>query len=164
MTTTVILADYQNPKHQQDIPIMMQAYATDPMGGGTPIAESVLAGLVEKLAQLPYAFSVLAYQGDDVVGLANCFEGFSTFQAKPLINIHDLVVANGHRGQGVGQALLQAVENIAQEKGCCKITLEVLSNNEIAQGAYQKFGFAGYQLSETGGQALFWQKSLATVS
>lgn len=163
MPINVVLADYQNAKHQQDIPIMMQAYAKDPMGGGEPIDEATLATLVAKLAEFPTALTLLAYDGETVIGLANCFENFSTFQCKPIINIHDLVVAQSHRGQGVGRQLLQAVEAIAQDKGCGKITLEVLSNNEVAKKAYQQFGFAGYQLSEAGGQALFWQKKLATV-
>ena len=44
----------------------------------------VLQSLVPKLAKLPHAFSILAFVDGEAVGLLNCFEGFSTFAAKPL--------------------------------------------------------------------------------
>jgi len=59
--------------------------------------------------------------------------------------------------------LLEKVEEVACSKGCCKITLEVLSNNEIAKCAYSKFGFAGYELDPEAGSALFWQKKLTGI-
>ncbi len=160
MKIDIIRADYTNPRHQQDLPALLNDYACDPMGGGEALSEEVQHSLVAKLAELPHAFSVIAYVDDKPAGLANCFEGFSTFAAKPLINIHDLAVKSEFRGLGISQRLLSAIEEIGREKGCCKITLEVLSNNEVAKSAYQKFGFAGYELDPNAGGAVFWQKKL----
>ena len=87
-------------------------------------------------------------------------EGFSTFLCKPLINIHDLVVLEQYRGAGLSHKMLQKVEDIAIQKGCCKLTLEVLAGNEVAKSSYSKFGFSGYQLDPKTGGAHFWQKSL----
>jgi hypothetical protein len=56
--------------------------------------------------------------------------------------------------------MLQYVENIAVEKGCCKIILEMLEGNRVAKHAYLKFGFAGYELDPKMGKALFWEKTL----
>ena len=94
-------------------------------------------------------------------GVATAFPGFSTFAARPLLSIHDLAVLSPFRRQGIGQALLAALEQIAMELGCCKLTLEVLSNNQVAQGAYRKSGFAPYELDAKTGIAQFWQKWLA---
>jgi len=77
-----------------------------------------------------------------------------------LINIHDVIVLNEYRGNGVSQNMLNKVEEIANSKGCCKITLEVLNNNEIAKSTYSKFGFSAYELNPKAGFALFWQKKL----
>jgi len=44
-----------------------------------------------------------------------CFRGFSTFAAAPLINVHDLAVVPGFRGQGIGRRLLEAVEMYAED-------------------------------------------------
>ena len=39
-----------------------------------------------------------------------------------------------------------------QSLGCCKLTLEVLEGNKLAQAAYIANGFAGYQLDPEMGQ------------
>ena len=102
------------------------------MGGGAGLSEYARANLVCELKDLPTFHGALAYAGDEAVGLINCFAGFSTFAAKPLLNIHDIVVHAGARGQGIARALLGWAEQRARELGCCKLTLEVLSNNTRA--------------------------------
>ena len=77
-----------------------------------------------------------------------------------MINIHDVAVISEFRGLGISQRMLLEVEKIAREKGCCKITLEVLEGNEVARAAYLKYGFDGYELDPVLGKALFWQKTL----
>jgi ribosomal protein S18 acetylase RimI-like enzyme len=112
------------------------------------------------LSKLSYAFSIICYVNNKPAGLVNCFEAFSTFKCKPLINIHDVVVVNEFRGLGLSQPMLSKVEEIAKLKGCCKITLEVLEGNKVAQKSYIKFGFAGYELDPIMGKALFWQRNV----
>jgi ribosomal protein S18 acetylase RimI-like enzyme len=76
--------------------------------------------------------------------LAVCFFGFSTFQARPLLNIHDLAVVPEYRGRGVGRALLEAAEARAAERGCCKLTLEVQDANPRARQLYERYGFGDF--------------------
>jgi len=71
-----------------------------------------------------------------------------------------VVVTENARGLGISQKMLQEVEKIAKERGCCKMTLEVLEGNVVAKGAYQKFGFSGYELDPKIGKAMFWEKVL----
>ena len=163
MNIEVIKADYSNEQHKIEIPMLLDSYASDPMGGGKPLDEEVKNNLVKELSRLPYAFSVIAYIDGQPGGLVNCFEAFSTFSCKPLINIHDLVVLDQYRGNGVSQVMLDKVEEIARSKDCCKVTLEVLSNNEMAKSAYRKFGFSGYELDPEAGTALFWHKLLTST-
>ena len=160
MALKILVVDYHNEQQARDLVMLLDAYAQDPMGGGSPLSDTCRAQLVSKLATLSYGFSLLAYADGEPVGFANCFEGFSTFACQPLINIHDIAVLQSHRGTGVSKCLLEAIESIAKQKGCCKITLEVLSNNERAQSVYKKFGFADYALDPDAGTALFWQKKL----
>lgn len=154
----ITLADYQNPKHRQAVVAMLDDYARDPMGGGEPLPDETKENLVEEMAKREYVFSLLAFVDDKPVGLANCVEGFSTFAAKPVMNIHDIAVIKDFRGQGIAKRLLQEVETLAQFRGCVKLTLEVLEGNEPAKLAYDKFGFKPYQLDEATGKAEFWQK------
>jgi ribosomal protein S18 acetylase RimI-like enzyme len=160
MNIKVVAADYLNEQHARDIPMLLDRYAADPMGGGKPLDEDVKNNIVRELSKLPHAFSVIAYVDEQAAGLINCFEGFSTFLCKPLINIHDIVVLDEYRGNGIAGMMLEKIEAIARSKGCCKLTLEVLSNNEAAKSAYQKFGFSDYELDPQAGTALFWQKLL----
>lgn len=160
MNIEIIQADYRNATHAKDIPYLLNAYATDLMGGGKALSSYVMENLTAELAKRPHAFSVLAYVDGKPAGLVNCFEGFSSFACKPLVNIHDVIVHQTFRGLGLSQKMLSKVEDIARERGCCKITLEVLEHNHVAKSSYQKFGFASYELDPTAGQAVFWQKTI----
>ena len=160
MNPDVFLADYTNPQHARDIVALLDHYARDPMGGGAPLDHAVAQCIVDELARRSFAFTVLCYVDDQAVGLVNCFESFSTFKARPLINIHDIVVRREYRGRHISHAMLTCVEAIAKQRNCCKLTLEVLEGNSAARAAYKKFGFAGYELDPQMGKALFWQKWL----
>ena len=130
------------------------------MGGGTDLAAYVKANLASTLKKRNDFHVILAYIEEKAVGLVTCIEGFSTFLCKPLLNIHDIIVKSEYRKQGIGSMLLKEAEKIAKEKGCCKLTLEVLEGNKVAQEAYSKFGFRGYELNPKMGKALFWEKKL----
>lgn len=152
--------NYNHEREASQMMRLLNIYAQDPMGGEKPLADHVLRDLPSSLAKLPHAFSVMIYVDDEPAALANCFEGFSTFACAPLINIHDIIVLQKYRGLGLSQKLLEKVNQIAKDTGCCKITLEVLSNNEPAKQAYLKYGFAPYSLVSEAGEALFWEKKL----
>ncbi|NJN72978.1 MAG: GNAT family N-acetyltransferase [Limnothrix sp. RL_2_0] len=160
MGIVVTVADYRDQKQGQDIVFLLDYYASTPSGGGQGLAPSVKENVVRELSKLPYAFSLLCYVDDSPAGLLNCFHGFSTFQCRPLLNIHDAVVYHKYRRQGISQLLLGEAERIARAKGACKITLEVLEKNQPAVSAYKKFGFAGYELDPEFGKALFLEKAL----
>lgn len=97
----IVQADYSNSQHAKDIGDLLNAYALDPMGGGKALEERVKSSLASELARIPCAFSILCYVDDKAAGLVNCFQSFSTFQCKPLINIHDVTVNNEYRGIGL---------------------------------------------------------------
>ncbi|PIE43852.1 MAG: GNAT family N-acetyltransferase [Gammaproteobacteria bacterium] len=156
----LFVADYSDPVHGAAIVRLLDGYASEEAGGGEPLSEQVKKELVKALSRIPYAYSVLCFEADLPVGLINCLQGFSTFKCQPLINIHDVVVAESHRGKGICARMLSLVERVARERGCCKVTLEVLEGNRPARIAYQKYGYSGYELNPALGKALFWQKML----
>ncbi|WP_338649442.1 GNAT family N-acetyltransferase [Pseudomonas sp. ML2-2023-3] len=156
----VLQASYSNPLHANSLAFLLDQYARDVMGGGQGLAAEVRENLAVEMSKRPHAFSVLAFVAGEPVGLVNCFEGFSTFACRPLVNIHDVVVLEVFRGKGISQKMLAEVEKIARQRGCCKLTLEVLEGNVAAQAAYRKMDFAGYELDPQMGAAMFWQKVL----
>lgn len=155
-------ADYARPSDARAIVALLDAYASDPAGGGEPLSDFARQRLVPELASRPHAFSVLAFDGEAAVGLVNCIEGFSTFKCLPLVNVHDVVVLDSHRGRGIAEAMLAEVERLARGRGACKLTLEVLSGNTPAVRLYERVGFAGYQLDPAMGTARFLQKWISS--
>ena len=143
---------------------LLDHYALDPMGGGEGLSDYAKANLAEQLKDLPIFYGALAFLGEKPVGLINCFVGFSTFAAKPLLNIHDVVVHADVRGQGIALALLQWAETQARQLGCCKLTLEILSNNIPAMRSYERAGFEPYVLDPAAGHALLMQKYLQEIN
>ena len=160
MNLSICCVDFKQSAHRDALIQLLDAYAQDPMGGGEPLATEVKARLCDDMAERPTLASFIAWLDQAPVGLINCVEGFSTFKSQPLMNIHDLVVLPGHRGMGIGQALMQAAQTHAQARGCCKLTLEVLTGNERALRSYEQFGFEPYTLDPAAGQASFMQKWL----
>ena len=156
----ILLADLSLPSHGEAIIYLLNEYAKDEMGGGTELSVFVKNNLVSELKKRQGVYIILAFVDGHPAGLVNCFEGFSTFACKPLLNIHDVIVIEKYRGRGISKKLLNKAEEIAIDLGCCKLTLEVLEGNTIAQMAYKSCGYSGYELNPKTGRAMFWQKKL----
>ncbi len=97
---------------------------------------------------------------DEAVGLAICFDGFSTFYCQKLLNIHDFAVSSSQRRKGLGRLLMTTIDEYCRREHYCKITLEVLEGNHAAKKLYLETGFAAYELDPVMGKAMFWQKVL----
>ena len=155
-----VQADLNNVDHQHAVLAMVEAYSRDPMGDGAPLAAETRERLIPGLREHPTTLIFLAYDAATPIGVAVCFLGFSTFAAKPLINLHDVAIVPTHRGRGIGRGLLAAVEAKGRELGCCKLTLEVLDKNDRALRTYVAAGFERYALQPGAGEAIFMTKSL----
>lgn len=146
--------------HSQAVLDLINAYAADPMGNGAPLPPDVLKSLITGLSQHPTTIIFLAFKDSRPIGIITCFKGFSTFQAKPVINISDFYIHPEYRGLGAGRQLLTAVDKKAVELGCCKITLEVQENNHHAQALYSAAGFSRDVHVPEAGPALFFSKPI----
>jgi GNAT superfamily N-acetyltransferase len=160
MSIRIVQADLSLAEHQEAVLAMVDAYSRDAMGNGKPLDQDVRTRLIPGLRRHPTTLIFLAFDGVQPIGAAVCFIGFSSFAAKPIINIHDFVVLPASRGKGIGRRLLEAVEAKARELGCCKLTLEVMDKNHQAIRMYQASGFERYSLQEEAGVAIFMSKPL----
>jgi ribosomal protein S18 acetylase RimI-like enzyme len=160
MNPDIIEADLQNTLHQEAIVFLLNEYAKDLQGYKRSLPEAVLNELIPGMMKIPAAIVFLARVDEQFAGMAICFIGFSTFYARPVINIHDFTVLNQFRRQGIGKKLVAAVEQKAMQLNCCKLTLEVQEKNIHALRLYEQCGFDRSILDESEGQALFLSKYL----
>lgn len=162
MSITVRAVDLNDENHAAELLRLLDGYARDPMGGGSPLSAFTYANLISRLKTLNNFHAGLAWDeaSHRAVGLINCIVGFSTFAAAPLLNVHDVVVESESRGKGVGAALMAYAEKLGRELKCCKMTLEVLSENHVAQRAYVRAGYHPYVLDPAAGHATLMVKPL----
>ena len=157
---TVREADLADPEQAAVLVEMFDAYMRDPMEGGSAPSAQVKRELIPGLRAHPACYVFFALRGEKPVGFAICFLGFSTFNARPLINLHDIFVHASARGAGIGKLILDRIEAKARSINGCAITPEVREDNHRARGLYRKFGFAR---AEVGAQRVpieFWRKGL----
>jgi ribosomal protein S18 acetylase RimI-like enzyme len=158
---TVREADLADREQAAALVEMLDAYMRDPMEGGSAPSEQVKRELIPGLRAHPACYVFFVLRGEEPVGFAICFLGFSTFNARPLINIHDIFVQASARGAGMGKLLLDRIEAKARSMNGCAITLEVREDNHRARRLYSKVGF---ERAEVGAQRVpmeFWRKRLA---
>lgn len=147
--------DFSDAKDLKAVGTLMNAYIEDKFGGGKPLDKLQELRLVDALNEHPKAVVLLAKSDNVPCGMIVAFENFSTFNVKPMINIHDVIVLEEYRGKGVGRSLMACLEKIAKERQCCRITLEVREDNTVAQHLYKSMGF-----KDTDPPMYYWRKYL----
>lgn len=94
------------------------------------------------------AVALVAEIAGSVVGLlvwaARSDEAYMAEAARRHGSVQDIVIAEAHRGKGIGQVLLAQAEQLTREAGMKRLKLTVLSGNDIAVDAYGRFGFRDY--------------------
>lgn len=162
-TVLVTLLDLASPSEAQEMLLLLDGFAQDMKGAGEPLSQYTKLHLAEELKGRAGCRVFIARVDGKPAGLSICFQGFSTFACRPVLNIHDFLVASEFRGRGISKLLLAEIQRVAVGDGCCKLTLEVLENNDIAKHVYKQFGFAPYELDPALGRALFYEKPLSDV-
>ena len=90
----------------------------------------------------PAVHALVAEEAGEVVGFALWFLNFSTWEGVHGIYLEDLYVAPEHRGSGLGKALLQALAEIAVQRGYARVEWSVLDWNSPSIAFYRGLGAA----------------------
>lgn len=133
--------NWNNPSHTTAFLELLNHYMLDPMGDHEPLSKEKQILLLKSLSNHPTAEILLMKKGENYAGMATIFTNFSTFNIQPYIYIHDVVVLDTHRGEGLGKRLIKHLIDVAAERGCCKVSLEVREDNPGAQKVYRDLGF-----------------------
>lgn len=133
--------DFKKKHHEAAFTQLLNHYMKDPMGDSEPIDALKQAELVSIWMNHGNAATLFVKVDDEYVGLVNYFYLISTFKVKPYVYIHDVIVHQSFRGKDLGRKLLEQIIEIAKEKNCCKIMLEVRNDNTPALSLYSSLGF-----------------------
>jgi ribosomal protein S18 acetylase RimI-like enzyme len=94
------------------------------------------------------AVALVAETEGSVVGLlvwaARTDEAYMAEAARRYGSVQDIVIAEAHRGKGIGRALLAEAERLTREGGMTRLRLTVLAGNDAAVTAYERSGFCDY--------------------
>ncbi len=90
-------------------------------------------------SEQPLFSTYVAYQGDEMVGMALYYYRYSTWKGKA-IHLEDLVVKESKRNLGVGKELFDSVMKTAKEEGCKRVEWAVIDWNSNAVSFYKKKG------------------------
>jgi len=85
--------------------------------------------------------AVIAYHGQNPVGLILYFDEFSTWRCSPGIYIQDLYVDASMRGQGLGKLLIHAAAEKGHERQATYLRLSVDAGNTSGLEFYTAMGF-----------------------
>jgi len=155
MELSILQVDLQNQIHCEQLIKLLNDYMKDPMGNNSPMDKRMAPQIVSGLKAHSGFLGFFVLAGDHYAGLANCNMNFSTFQAKPLINIHDFIIAPEFRNIGAGSFLLRGIINHASQNGYCRVNLEVREDNLTAKSLYKKMGF-----SDCVPRMMFWERKI----
>jgi ribosomal protein S18 acetylase RimI-like enzyme len=94
---------------------------------------------------------VVASEEDAILGvLSLAFAVDEPFVKPELRNfgvVTDLVVAQAHRGRGIGRMLLAEAERRTTAEGRARLLIGVLSTNNAALDSYERSGFTPYMVT-----------------
>jgi GNAT superfamily N-acetyltransferase len=79
-----------------------------------------------------------AWKDGEIVGFATLYWTFSSTHAAEAALMNDLFVAEGHRGEGIGLALIEASAAAARERGMHHLEWFTALDNETAQRLYER--------------------------
>ncbi len=113
------------------------------LGLSWPSDNAFLAG-VERLIEDPATAYVIGSPNDDAPpgGVAQVRFRYGLWWAADDCLLEDLFVREEARGSGLGRALVEAVVDLARERGCRRVELDVNEGNAAALALYESLGFS----------------------
>lgn len=112
----------------------------DQLGYATSVAE--VRARFERLLATPKGGVLVAESAGTVVGLASFHIFDLIYRPRPQCRLTALVVDSHHRRNGVGAALVAAVEQVAREHDCYRLELTTRPGRGEAVSFYTALGFS----------------------
>ena len=104
-------------------------------------AAAEIRRVVEWLLDDPATDYLLAFHGNEAVGVCQLRYRMSVWTGSEDCWLEDLYVAERGRGNGLGRGLIEAAADRAASRGCRRMELDVNEQNEEALALYLSAGF-----------------------
>lgn len=109
-------------------------YGDQPEGTPAQRAEQVRTVL---FSGVPAAYALLAWDGDELVGLASYSLLWPAAGLTTSLYLKELYITERHRRSGTGRALMNGLYRIASERGCSRVEWTTDGDNPGAQAFYE---------------------------
>ncbi len=132
---------------RQDLRSCLQVLAQlwpspEELGGSDALQnQSTTEGTLARLLESPDAVILVAEEGDRIVGFADLTFRETIFHQGPTMLIEDIVVAEAHRGRGIGAKMVRFIEGMARQKGCRAIELNSDLHREDTHRFWKTMGY-----------------------
>jgi ribosomal protein S18 acetylase RimI-like enzyme len=79
-------------------------------------------------------------ENGEVIAYALFYPNYATFRGQRGMYLEDLYISPAHRGNGIGEAIIRKIAQVAKAQGCKRIDFQVLEWNQPAIGFYKRLG------------------------
>jgi GNAT superfamily N-acetyltransferase len=129
-----------------DLPAILGLYAE--LNGGRVATLAQAAAQLDRLASYPdYGLYVAELGGATVGTFSLVILDNIAHWGMPSALVESVVVASGHRGGGLGRAMMRHAFRLAQARGCYKLALSSNVDAKPAHAFYERLGFERYGYS-----------------
>ncbi|MCX5571044.1 GNAT family N-acetyltransferase [Kaistia nematophila] len=133
---------------EADLPALLALYGQPDFNNGRVTSLEVAQATLARMATYPdFAAYCVEVEGE-IVGT------FSLMVIDNLAHwgmasalVENVVVANGHQGEGIGRAMIQQAFRLAEAKGAYKVALSSNIRSTRAHAFYESLGFEKYGFS-----------------
>jgi GNAT superfamily N-acetyltransferase len=159
-----VIAVWRAEPHEAEAVARLIVEFRDHLGLDWPSANAFLAGVERLIEDRDTAFLLAAPDEDSPpAGVAQVRFRYGLWWAADDCLLEDLFVRDDARGHGVGRALVDAVVELASERGCRRIELDTNEANEGAVALYESCGFSAVD-KRFGKRNVFMRKHLEAGS
>ena len=130
------------PTDEEDALYLLEQLFAPPGGVPPEYTRERSSAAFRWAVEQPSADVLLAFDGDDAVGLTSVYADIQSLGFGPKCWLQDMVVAKGRRSEGIGGLLMAAAEGWARARGLTHIELSSNSGRLDAHRFYERQGFA----------------------
>jgi ribosomal protein S18 acetylase RimI-like enzyme len=130
---------------ENDLPAIVELLAklaSSLQDARTPDQQQLISNCLS-IIHHPHSRILLAKQDHETIGMLSISMRRTALHPAPSALIDELIVAEEHRGKGIGSSLLTAAIDMCRQIGCCEVEVSTEMSNENARAFYTASGFRG---------------------